>query len=234
MKLNQFILLSVVLFLASCGGNGKPAAEVKKNVVLKVAQTEVKGDLKGCYEVVDKDYKVNFATVSYERDFVRVEIKRTSQQLPYDRKDVVIFPEAAESSAANCAGFGIEILDANGDVIDKANAKETPYSWDEVTEALQLLPDETATIQFRFDDLSEAASFRVTSIVEKNEKRGNSVASDVDALFGIAEETVRLSKELSDDIDIKEAQEDAKEALEIAGKAMESAEKMFDALDSMW
>lgn len=169
----RYILSGVAVaavLLSGCGKNGS-TDKAPKEVVLKAAQTEIKGELKGCYEVVDKKYKVKFAERSYDDDVVTVELKRTSKALPYDRKNVVIFPEANKSSAENCAGFGIEILDADGDVIDKINAKATPYSWDEMTAALQLLADETATIAFHFDDLSEAVSFRVTSLVQNNEER---------------------------------------------------------------
>ena len=92
-----------------------------------------------------------------------VELKRTSKDLPYDRKNVVIFDDAKKSSAEFCAGFGSELLDENGDVIEKQNANSTPYSWDEMTAALQLLEDETPTIAFHMEDLSKAVSFRITS-----------------------------------------------------------------------
>ena len=220
----------LVSILSTLGGGEEQTAETpQKEVVLKADQTEIKGDLKGCYEVVDKNYKVKFAKKSYERDVVNVELKRTSKALPYDRKDVVVFPEAGESAAKNCAGFGIEILDADGNVVDKINAKATPYSWDEVTAVLQLLPDETATIGFRFDDLSEAVSFRITSIVEKNEKRKTSVSSEVDALMDVAKEAAKLSK----DVDVKKAQSDAEDALKVAGQAMKTAGKMLEALEEL-
>ena len=163
--------------LASCGGSGETKTEssentetVQKEVVLKAAQTEFKGDLKGCFEVVDKNYKVKFGEHSFSKDIVVVELKRTSQELPYDRKDVVLFHEAEESSASVCASFGIEVLDENGDVVEKLNANEDSYySYDDMTVALQLLPDETATIAFHLDDLSKGTTFRVLSLVQPNE-----------------------------------------------------------------
>ena len=94
---------------------------------------------------------------------------------------------------------------------------------------LQLLPDETATIGFRFDNLSEAASFRITSIVEKNEKRKTSVSSEVDALMDVAKEAAKLSK----DVDVKKAQSDAEDALKVASQAMKTAGKMLEALEEL-
>ena len=241
MKRNLFVMLFVASLFASCGGASK-APEVAKEVFLKPAQTEIKGDLKGCYEVVDKNYKVKFAQKSYESDAVIVELLRTTKEFPCDRDDVVIFPEANKSSAAYCAGLGIEILDENGDVINKISPKATPYSWNEMTDVLRLLPEETATIEFHFDDLSKAVAFRVTSIVLKNEegvqsnvaKKGDDIDNAVgglEAMMDVMDDAVELSKELND---VDELYKTQKETMETAGKAMEAAGKMFDALESMW
>ena len=236
MKNNKKLILAgigaiVLIFLlfGTGGGNNESNStpEVKEELILKAAQTEIKGDLHGCYEVFDKNYKVKFATKSYEDDVINVELKRTSKELPYDRKNVVIFPEADESSAENCAGFGIEIINIDGDVIDKKSANATPYSWDDMTAALHLLTDETATIAFHFEDLSEAVSFRITSLVQPNEERQTSVGSEVNALLDIVDEASKLD----DDEDLREAQKEAKEALEMLDKTMELTGKMLNMLE---
>lgn len=227
----KYILIGIgaiilISLLSNIGGSNNSTIQEPKELILKVAQTEVKGDLKGCYEVVDKNYKVKFAQKSYENDVVNIELKRTNNELPYDRKNVVIFPEADESSADNCAGFGIEILNADGEVIDKKNAKATPYSWDEMTAALQLLPEETATIAFHFDDLTEAVSFRITSLIQKNEKQKSSLGTEVESLVDMVKETSKLN----DDEDLKKAQEDAEKALKMVGETMELTKKMIDVI----
>ena len=236
----KYILIGIGVFLlisllsSMCSGGSEEVAP--KELILKPAQTEIKGDLKGCYEVVDKNYKVKFATKSYENDVITVELKRTAEPLPYDRKNVVIFPEASKSTAENCAGFGVEILNADGDVIDKKNANATPYSWDEMTTALQLLTDDTATIQFHFDNLNEAASFRVTSIVMENEelkaaqakaeaKKGDD--SLIESLTGLAKEAAKLD---NDDDDLEDLEKEAELALKAADKTLELAGKMLDVL----
>lgn len=236
----KYILIGIGVFLlisllsSMCSGGSEEVAP--KELILKPAQTEIKGDLKGCYEVVDKNYKVKFATKSYENDVITVELKRTAEPLPYDRKNVVIFPEASESTAENCAGFGVEILNADGDVIDKKNANATPYSWDEMTTALQLLTDDTATIQFHFDNLDEAASFRVTSIVMENEELKAAQAkaeakkdddSLIESLTGLAKEAAKLD---SDDDDLEDLEKEAEIALKAADKTLELAGKMLDVL----
>lgn len=232
------VVLLISLLSSMCSGGSEKVAP--KELILKPAQTEIKGDLKGCYEVVDKNYKVKFATKSYENDVITVELKRTAEPLPYDRKNVVIFPEASKSTAENCAGFGVEILNADGDVIDKKNANATPYSWDEMTTALQLLTDDTATIQFHFDNLNEAASFRVTSIVMENEKLKAAQAkaeaeakakkdddSLIESLTDLAKETAKLDY---DDDDLEVLEKEAELALKAADKTLQLAGKMLDVL----
>lgn len=223
MKKILYSLAFASMLLCSCGGSSSSssnAEEAPQEHILKAAQTEIKGDLKGCYELVDKNYKVKFAKKSYESDVVTVELKRTSKDLPYDRKNVVIFPEGKESSAEFCAGFGIEILDENGDVIEKQNANSNPYSWDEMTAALQLLQDETTTIAFHMEDLSKTVSFRITSLVQPNEERKTAMGSLVDAAKSAAEIS---------DADV----EDAEKAMKVAGEAMDAATKMLDALGGL-
>ena len=221
-------VIILISLLSNIGGNSDSTPqEPREELILKAAQTEIKGDLKGCYEIVDKNYKVKFGQKSYENDVVTIELKRISKDLPYDRKNVVIFPEAEESLAENCAGFGIEILNIEGDVIDKKSANSTPYSWDEMTAALQLLPDETTTIAFHFDDLSEASSFRITSLIQPNEKIKTTIEKEAETLIDIAKEASKLSS----DIETEEALEDAKEALELLDETMELTGKMLNILE---
>ncbi|MBQ2906817.1 MAG: hypothetical protein IJE47_03490, partial [Bacteroidales bacterium] len=61
-KKKKYILIGIgviilIGLLSSIGGNDKSEEQQEqKELILKAAQTEIKGDLKGCYEVVDKDY----------------------------------------------------------------------------------------------------------------------------------------------------------------------------------
>ena len=208
-KKKKYILIGigtvVVISLLSSlfgGNNDSEAPKEEKVVVLKAAQTEIKGDLKGCFEVVDKNYKVKFAKKSYDNDIVVVELMRTETELPYDRNNLVIFPEAKESQAEYCAGFGIEILNADGDVIDKKNANATPYSWDEMTAALKILPGETSTIAFHFDNLSEAVSFRITSLIQPNDQKKSEVKKEIKNIW----RQMKMNIELTKTYDMKQKQ----------------------------
>ena len=227
----KYILIGVgvvvlIALFSNIGKKEETTTQEPKELILKAAQTTIKGDLKDCYEVVDKNYRVKQAQKSYESDVITVELLRTSKQLPYDRKNVVIFPEADKSSAENCAGFGIEVLDAYGDVIAKKNANATPYSWDEMTAALQLLPEETTTIAFHLDDLSEAVSFRVTSLVTKNEERKTSLGKEIDNLV---DEASSIVDEIADD----EYLEDASKALDASVDMMNAAMGALKALEGL-
>ena len=191
----MWIWIGIGVFLLICVGvsmtseQEAQAARTSKEIILKPAKVEIAGALKGCYEVVNKEYKVKFGKSSHDSDAINVEIKRTDKQLPYDEDDVTIYPDAHKSLAGNRAGFGIEILDADGNVIEKKSASSTPYSWDEMNEALHLCPGDTGTIQFKFKSLANAASFRVTSIVEPNNESGEGLVDKAISSVGDAIES---------------------------------------------
>lgn len=217
-------IVALIFILSSmCDGGNNTTTNESPEQILKVAQTEIKGELKGCYEVVDKNYRVKFAQESYESDVINVELKRTTKALPYDRKNVVIFAKGDESMAENCAGFGIEVLDSYGDVVAKILANATPYSWDEMTAALQLLEEETTTIGFHIKDLpKEAVSFRITSLVMDNNERRTSTIDTIEKQINKEYESLlEESKDIVEDDELKEAVEMTKETMELAGKMLE-------------
>ena len=165
------VFVVICLLFSLCGGGDEETVqpEPKKDVILTVDQTALKGELKGCFEVVEKNYKVKLGERSYNDDILIVELKRTDAELPYDRNSVVNFYDAEEHDTKHCAGFGIEILDADKNVIAKKTAKEVKYGQGEsINEVLRLLSGDSGSIEFSFDSLEEAASFRITSALEPN------------------------------------------------------------------
>lgn len=211
----KFLALTIIAFaFASCGGNSSNSEKAsesetaQKEHVVKPTQTEIKGDLKGYFEAVDKETPI---TKDMSANVISVEIKRTEKELPFDRKDVTIFPEADDSEKSYVAGFGIEVLDDKDNVIAKAEANSTPYSWDEMKASLQTLPGETATIKFRFyDDLSKASSYRILSTLEKNEKKEKEKSKADKLLDKAVDKAVEKADEIEDDI------ETAKEVVGVA------------------
>lgn len=211
----KFLALTIIAFaFASCGGNSSNSEKAsesetaQKEHVVKPAQTEIKGDLKGYFEAVDKETPI---TKDMSANVISVEIKRTEKELPFDRKDVTIFPEADDSEKSYVAGFGIEVLDDKDNVIAKVEANSTPYSWDEMKASLQTLPGETATIKFRFyDDLSKASSYRILSTLEKNEKKEKEKSKADKLLDKAVDKAVEKADEIEEDI------ETAKEVVGVA------------------
>lgn len=211
----KFLALTIIAFaFASCGGNSSNSEKAsesetaQKEHVVKPAQTEIKGDLKGYFEAVDKETPI---TKDMSANVISVEIKRTEKELPFDRKDVTIFPEADDSEKSYVAGFGIEVLDDKDNVIAKVEANSTPYSWNEMKASLQTLPGETATIKFRFyDDLSKASSYRILSTLEKNEKKEKEKSKADKLLDKAVDKAVEKADEIEEDI------ETAKEVVGVA------------------
>lgn len=211
----KFLALTIIAFaFASCGGNSSNSEKAsesetaQKEHVVKPTQTEIKGDLKGYFEAVDKETPI---TKDMSANVISVEIKRTEKELPFDRKDVTIFPEADDSEKSYVAGFGIEVLDDKDNVIAKAEANSTPYSWDEMKASLQTLPGETATIKFHFyDDLSKASSYRILSTLEKNEKKEKEKSKADKLLDKAVDKAVEKADEIEEDI------ETAKEVVGVA------------------
>jgi hypothetical protein len=95
-----------------------------------------------------------------------------------------------------------------------------------MTAARQLLPEETTTIAFHLDDLSEAMSFRVTSLVTKNEERKTSLGKEIDNLV---DEASSIVDEIADD----EYLEDASKALDASVDMMNAAMGALKALERL-
>lgn len=162
--------------LTSCGGKKENSND---SIVLTPETTHIKGDLSDYYEVVDKEYTLtdDFGSI------ISVEVKRTDKDFDFDLEGVN--PYGYFGSGVNAhAGFGIEILDENGTVIEKSSAtnggSSGMYSSDDMKEALKLKAGETGTVRwsFHFDGDKKPAKFRLTSAYE--EVSGSSVDSDDD------------------------------------------------------
>ena len=186
-------LMVSMMFITSCGGSSKsesnsdttqnaetvkeesvkeePAKEEPAKVaeVIKVTPetTTVKGSLNGCFEVVDRVYKL---IDDYGTPKIRVELKRTSAPLPFKVTDIVDMDDAYGSGKSKVFGIGVEFLDADGEVV----ATENPCSTDGDCLMFSLNTDETATIELNIwddDNIGTAVKFRVTSIVKENEDK---------------------------------------------------------------
>ena len=170
----SFIAIGVALFVfTSCSNSIEPET------------VEINGPLKGCYEVVDKDYKVQKSTKGEEgvdAKKIIVEIKRTSQpffdispdNLKIDDGDII---DVADKKVYDVS-FGIELLNSDGDVLatlgkslfgSSENIMIENYS-DTVDKLLKLEESETGTIEIHYAGLEEdVAKFRILSAVDERD-----------------------------------------------------------------
>jgi len=184
MKTFKYLTIAVMaISLASCGG--KKNSDENKKIVLTPETTNIKGDLGDYFEVVDRDYTVT----DDWGDMVSVEVKRTDMDYSFDLKGVEPYGTSGRGVTGN-AGFGIEILDEDGNVIEKTAATASGlsgmYSSDDMKEALKLKAGETGTVRwsFHFDSDKKPAKFRLTSSYEEVDSSNwdsESSSSDEDA-----------------------------------------------------
>lgn len=170
MKTFKYLTIAIVaICLASCGGkqNSEETVETEDTVeiVLTPETTQIKGDLGDYFEVVEKEYT---ATNEYGLSTISIEVKRTDTDYSFDLKGVDPYGTYGQGVTGH-AGFGIEILDEKGNVIEKeaATAGNCPYA--DMKEALKLKAGETATVRwsFHFDSDKKPAKFRLTSAYEE-------------------------------------------------------------------
>lgn len=172
MKRKSILVLGLAALLASCGGN-------KKAEPLKVTPetTEIKGALKGCYEVVQKDYSVK-ENGSFGH-LISVELKRTDKELPFDPQKTTSFG-VSEDGKPTQAGFGIELLDENGDVVEIKNANDGgfggAYSSDDIDAALQLNSGEIGIVRWTVEVENKPVSFRITSALSTSNSTSSSAS----------------------------------------------------------
>ena len=159
-NLKYFTLALMAIFFASCGSS----SEDEESIVLTPATTNIKGYLGQFYDVVYKDYTIN-------DDILTIEIERNDNELPFNIKGVKPYGYYGQGITAH-AGFGIEILNETGDVIEKKAATASMYYSDDIKEALNLRAGETGTIRWfiYFHGDVKPAEFRLTSAYEEVEE----------------------------------------------------------------
>lgn len=154
-----------IVFFTACGGGNKKDEVVK----VKPEKTEIKGPLKGYFEVVQKDYIVK-ENGSWGH-LISVELRRTDKELPFDASKATSFSVSTDEKPIQ-VGFGIEMLDGNGDVVEIKNANagglSGVYSSDDIESAIQLGANETGIVRWSINIEEKPVSFRITSAVEGN------------------------------------------------------------------
>lgn len=163
----MFALVAVVL-LSACGG--KKDNSDKSEYILKPVETEVGGDMDGCFKVVDKEYKVTEGIFSV----ITIEVERLDKELPFKLNGRELWSFSMMGAGSNVqVGFGIEFLDKDGNVVEKTDPAEGgmggPYDADECVTLAKLKPGKKATIRFSVrGNLDEIVGFRLSSAYKEN------------------------------------------------------------------
>lgn len=174
----------LLLAMTACGSKEKKQEGGNETLTLKPATTEISGEMDGCFTVVDRSYKVKME--EFTGGILTVELERTDKPLPFSSEGRAIYSFGSFSQSAYVqVGFGIELLDEDGNIIDKTSASagglSGPYSPDECVELVKLSEGKTGSIRFSISkDASEAVSFRITSAYRYGGKMYDSGSADDD------------------------------------------------------
>lgn len=163
-----FLLLAVAGVMVACGGGEKKAAE---KTCLVAETTEIKGDLKDYYTVVDKEYTLEDEEYSNDK-MVTIILKRTDKALPskYDGFE----PSGTYGYGVNGNyGFGIIVKNANGDEVMNVRADASGldgvYSHEDLKNLWELEAGEEAKVRWSTSDLNDCTgkmTFRITSFAK--------------------------------------------------------------------
>ncbi|MDE6782690.1 MAG: hypothetical protein K2J17_03095, partial [Paramuribaculum sp.] len=127
------------------------------------------GDLKGVYEVVEKDIVIKPKDLNY---MITVELKRTDSELPFDPDNSTPFGYMDDLTKV---GFGLDLLDENGNILYSYKPTEGglggPYSSEDVKSLMELGKNESATIRWKIgggiiEDEGVPAKIRITSALK--------------------------------------------------------------------
>ena len=210
-NLSIAMICVVALVAASCGGGGEKKSNTKQTAEqapveqkIKPSTTNVSGDMRGCFNVVDREYKVKD---DWGKTVV-VTLERTDKELPFDFKEYEIASYGTYSTVETLTivGFSAEFYDEDGDVVAKTGL-DSPYSHEEAPALVELEEGETGTITFSiYGDAKEIASIKTFKISSGFEI---SVPADSD----------------DDDDDYKSAWDEVEDEWEAAQKVVKDAYK---------
>ncbi len=160
------MVVGLFAMVTACGKKEKQEAQ-NGTIELKPSSTAISGEMEGCFSVVDRTYQVKFE--DFVGGILTVELVRTDQPLPFstEGRNLYSFSSFSPSSYVQ-VGFGIDLLDAEGNIVDKTSASASglggPYSPDECVDLVKLSAGKTGSIRFSIsEEAKEAKSFRITS-----------------------------------------------------------------------
>lgn len=185
----SILMFGLTALLMSCGGN---------NVVsLKPEITNVKGDLKEFYEVVDKNYKVIEEGIN---NIVNVELKRTSNELEFNPKSGEFrygtwYGNNGEEITVN---FGFELLDEENNVIQTLKPGDSGWygtDYEDIEPLLKLNTDETGTLKLKIDIENKPVKFRILSSLNKSK------STESEDINNVSNKSTKISSDSSNSWD---------------------------------
>ncbi len=229
MKQTNFIALVAIcsLMLFSCSKS--------MDVTLTPKSTQVKGDLKEYFTVVDKSYVVKYDKEGYPKyKEITIELQRTGVPFAFDKKGIEPVGHSGAGVRGNF-GIGIKIYDADDNIIKSvsptADGLSGVYSSEDLENLFILEENETGIVRwtsYEFDEIdsdNRNFTFEISSSLEFNERASNSSSTPVysslyDAYEDAVNETARAMQSAQ-----KEAAQAMQEAQEEAARMMREAQK---------
>ena len=150
--MRKVVYLSVALLSLAFYSCGKSSSSSSDSSKVTPETTKVEGDLRECFEVVDKEYTPKESDHwNYDRSLI-IELKRTSEELPVDLRGLTYdwgWIDKLQGKEYNIY-FDVSLLDEDGNIV------ATTSSGDRYNRDVELQFDDT-----KIPNLSEAETFSI-------------------------------------------------------------------------
>lgn len=150
--MRKVVYLSVALLSLAFYSCGKSSSSSSDSSKVTPETTKVEGDLRECFEVVDKEYTPKESSDGiYDRSLI-IELKRTSEELPVDLRGLTYdggWIDKLQGKEYNIL-FDVSLLDEDGNIVATTSSGD------------RYIPD--VELQFnvtRIPNLSEAETFSI-------------------------------------------------------------------------
>jgi O6-methylguanine-DNA--protein-cysteine methyltransferase len=229
---------AAVLFLFNSCGN--------KDITLTPESTEVKGDLKEYFTVVDKQFIVKYDEKGiFNKYIISIELQRTDVPFKFNTEGIEPMGTYGQSVNGNF-GIGLELRDKDGNIVNTWSPTATGfsgvYSHDDLSNLLRLESGETGQVRWSYDGFKDRKdkefTFKVSSCLEidkssySSSSKGSNSSNEWDSVIDsyeqfVNEYTAILKKVNSGDMS------SYSEMAELMEKYQELAEKIEAASDEL-
>jgi len=130
--MRKVVYLSVALLSLAFYSCGKSSSSSSDSSKVTPETTKVEGDLRECFEVVDKGYTPKESDGIYDRSLI-IELKRTSEELPVDLRGLT-YDNDYRTWIDDLQGkeykilFDVSLLDEDGNIVATTSSGDSYYS----------------------------------------------------------------------------------------------------------